>query len=301
MGGLWKYMPITWFTSLVGSLALIGFPFLSGFYSKDSIIEAVHASHLSGSGYALFCVLAGVFVTAFYSFRMYFLVFHGKERFGQSEHHHHGDHEDEEPSDDHHHGLAPGQKPHESPWVVTLPLVLLAVPSVAIGFFTIDPMLFGDWFKGVIHINGEAHPAMQELAHEFHGPISMALHGFTTVPFFLAMGGVVVAWFFYLVRPDIPAAIQRTFKPIHSVLENKYFFDKFNEVFFAGGSRLIGTGLWKVGDVGLIDGVAVNGSARLVGWISKLSSLLQTGHIYQYAFAMIIGVFILLTFWFDRG
>lgn len=301
MGGLWKYMPITWITSLVGSLALIGFPFLSGFYSKDSIIEAVHTSHLPGAGYALFCVMSGVFVTAFYSFRMYFLVFHGKERFGQSDHHHHGDHKDEEPSDDHHHGLAPGQKPHESPWVVTVPLILLAIPSVIIGFLTIDPMLFGDWFKGVIHINSEAHPAMEELAHEFHGAIAMAIHGFTTVPFFLAMSGVVIAWFFYLVRPDIPAAIQKLFSPIYSLLENKYFFDKFNEVFFAGGSKLIGTGLWKAGDVGIIDGVAVNGSARLVGWIAQLSRLVQTGHIYQYAFAMIIGVFILLTYWFNRG
>lgn len=301
MGGLWRYMPVTWFTSLVGSLALIGFPFLSGFYSKDSIIEAVHGSHLAGSGYALFCVMAGVFVTAFYSFRMYFLVFHGKERFGQSHHDHHGDHDDEEPSDDHHHGLAPGQKPHESPWVVTVPLVLLAIPSVAIGFLTIEPMLFGEWFKGVIHINAEIHPAMEELAHEFHGAVGMALHGFTSLPFFLAMGGVGVAWFFYMVRPDIPAAIQRVCHPIYVLLDNKYFFDRFNEIFFAGGSRLLGKGLWKAGDQGLIDGVAINGSAKLVGWIAQLSRLFQTGHIYQYAFSMIIGVFFLLTFWLNRG
>ena len=301
MGGLWKYMPITWFTSLVGSLALIGFPFLSGFYSKDSIIEAVHASHIPGSGYALFCVMAGVFVTAFYSFRMYFLVFHGKERFGHEAHDHHGDLEDEEPSDDHHHGLAPGQKPHESPWVVTVPLVLLAIPSVIIGFMTIEPMLFGQWFKGVIHFNAEAHPAMEELAHEFHGAVAMATHGFTSLPFFLAMGGVVVAWFFYLVRPDIPAAIQRIFSPIYVLLDNKYFFDRFNEIFFAGGSRLIGKGLWKGGDQGLIDGVAINGSAKLVVWIAQLSRQFQTGHIYQYAFSMIIGVFIFLTYWLNRA
>jgi NADH-quinone oxidoreductase subunit L len=301
MGGLWKYMPITWLTSLVGSLALIGFPFLSGFYSKDSIIEAVHASHLAGSGYALFCVMAGVFVTAFYSFRMYFLVFHGKERFGQGHHDHHGDHDDEEPSEDHHHGLAPGQKPHESPWVVTVPLVLLAIPSVAIGFLTIEPMLFGDWFKGVIHINAEAHPAMEELAHEFHGAVAMAIHGLTSLPFALAMGGVVVAWFFYMIRPDIPAAIQRVFHPVYVLLDNKYFFDRFNEIFFAGGSRLLGKGLWKGGDQGLIDGVAIHGSAKLVVWVSQLSRLFQTGHIYQYAFSMIIGVFILLTYWLNRG
>ena len=301
MGGLWRYMPVTWLTSLVGSLALIGFPFLSGFYSKDSIIEAVHASHIPGSGYALACVMAGVFVTAFYSFRMYFLVFHGKERFGHDHHDHHGDHDDEEPSDDHHHGLAPGQKPHESPWVVTVPLVLLAIPSVAIGFMTIEPMLFGGWFEKVIHIDHTAHPALEELAHEFHGASAMALHGFTTLPFVLAMSGVAVAWFFYMVRPDIPAAIQKAFFPIYSLLDNKYFFDRFNEIFFAGGARLLGKGLWKAGDQGLIDGVAINGSARLVGWIAQLSKLFQTGHIYQYAFSMIIGVFIFLTYWFNRG
>jgi NADH-quinone oxidoreductase subunit L len=215
MGGLWKYMPITWVTSLLGSLALIGFPFFSGFYSKDSIIEAVHASTIPGAGYALFCVLLGVFVTAFYSFRMYFLVFHGKERFGQAhhgndEHHadahadeHHGD--DDHGHDEHHHGLAPGQKPHESPWVVTLPLVLLAIPSVLIGFFTIEPMLFGEWFKGVIFV-GDNHVGLKELEAAFHGPVAMALHGLQTAPFWLAMGGVALAWLFYMVKPGIPAA-----------------------------------------------------------------------------------------------
>ena len=305
MGGLRKYMPITWITSLLGSLALIGFPFFSGFYSKDSIIEAVHASTIAGSGYAMFCVLLGVFVTAFYSFRMYFLVFHGEERFGKAHDHHdhhdhHGDHDDEEPSADHHHGLAPGQKPHESPWVVTLPLVLLAIPSVVIGFFTIDPMLFGEWFKGVIFV-GDNHVGLKELAASFHGPVAMAVHGLQTAPFWLAMGGVALAWFFYMKRPDIPAAIQRTFSPIHALLENKYFFDRFNEIVFAGGARVLGKGLWKAGDQGLIDGVAVNGSAKLVGWVSQMTRLFQTGHLYQYAFMMIIGVFILLTYWFNRG
>ncbi|MDI3489338.1 MAG: NADH-quinone oxidoreductase subunit L [Thauera propionica] len=310
MGGLWKYMPITWVTSLLGSLALIGFPFFSGFYSKDSIIEAVHASTIPGAGYALFCVLLGVFVTAFYSFRMYFLVFHGKERFGQAhhghdEHHadahadeHHGD--DDHGHDEHHHGLAPGQKPHESPWVVTLPLVLLAIPSVLIGFFTIEPMLFGEWFKGVIFV-GDNHVGLKELEAAFHGPVAMALHGLQTAPFWLAMGGVALAWLFYMVKPGIPAAIQRTFKPIHSLLENKYYFDRFNEIVFAGGARALGRGLWKAGDQTLIDGVAVNGTARLVGWVAQMSRLFQTGHLYQYAFMMIIGVFILLTFWFNRG
>ncbi len=300
MGGLRKYMPVTWITSLLGSLALIGFPFFAGFYSKDSIIEAVHASTIPGAGYALFCVLFGVFITAFYSFRMYFLVFHGKERFGQAQHDHHGDHDDEEPTADHHHGLAPGQKPHESPWVVTLPLVLLAIPSVLIGFFTIEPMLFGEWFKDVIFV-GDNHVGLKELAESFHGPAAMALHGLQTAPFWLAAGGVALAWFFYLVKPEIPAAIKRTFKPLHALLENKYYFDRFNEIFFAGGSRLLGKGLWKAGDQGLIDGVAVNGTARLIGWIAQISRLFQTGHLYQYAFTMIIGVFILLTFWFNRG
>ena len=307
MGGLWKYMPITWFTSLVGSLALIGFPLFSGFYSKDTIIEAVALSHIPGAGYAYFCVIVGVFVTAFYSFRMYFLVFHGEERFGrvaesheghsadQDSHDHHGDEEH-----DSHHGLSPGQKPHESSWVVTLPLILLAIPSVFVGYITIDPMLFGDFFKGVIYFS-EHHHVMAELADEFHGAMAMALHGFTSLPFFLAMGGVVLAWFFYMVAPSIPAALMRSFKPIHTLLENKYYFDKFNEVIFAGGARLLGRGLWKFGDQALIDGMIVNGSAKTVGLIAQLSKLFQSGHVYQYAFSMIIGVFILLTFWFNRG
>ena len=306
MGGLWKHMPITWITSLLGSLALIGFPFFAGFYSKDSIIEAVHASTIPGAGYALVCVLLGVFVTAFYSFRMYFLVFHGKERFGHADGSEHGashadaHEEDAHEEDDHHHGLAPGQKPHESPWVVTLPLVLLAIPSVVIGFITIEPMLFGDWFKDVIFV-GDNHVGLKELEASFHGAVGMAIHGLQTAPFWLAMSGVVLAWFFYLVRPGIPGAIQRTFKPIHSLLVNKYFFDRFNEIVFSGGARLLGRGLWKLGDQGLIDGIAVNGTARLVAWVAQMSRLFQTGHLYQYAFTMIIGVFVLLTFWFNRG
>ncbi|MBS0545126.1 MAG: NADH-quinone oxidoreductase subunit L [Proteobacteria bacterium] len=300
MGGLRKYMPITWITSLLGSLALIGFPFFSGFYSKDSIIEAVHGSHIPGAGYALVCVMLGVFITAFYSFRMYFLVFHGEERFGKAHHDHHGDHDDEEPSEDHHHGLAPGQTPHESPLVVTLPLLLLAIPSVVIGFITIEPMLFGEWFKGVIFV-GENHAGLKELAEHFHGPVAMALHGLQTAPFWLAISGVALAWFFYMVKPGIPAAIQRTFKPLYVLLDNKYYFDRFNEIFLAGGSRLLGRGLWKIGDQGVIDGLAVNGTAKLVGWVAQITRLFQTGHLYQYAFVMIIGVFVLLTFWFNRG
>ena len=316
MGGLRKYMPVTWITSLIGSLALIGTPFFAGFYSKDSIIEAVKNSHIAGSGFAYAAVMIGVFVTAFYSFRMYFLVFHGEERFGKAHHDHGhdahakhakhddhdadehlGDHDDEEVSADHHHGLAPGQKPHETPWVVTLPLALLAIPSIVIGYLTIEPMLFGDFFKGVIFVNAEAHPVMEELAHEFHGATAMALHAVTTPVFWLALAGVVVAWYFYLVRPAIPAAIKNAAGPIYTLLDNKYYFDKFNEVVFAGGARLLGRGLWKGGDAGLIDGAIVGGSVRLVGWIAATVRLFQSGHIYHYAFTMIFGVCALLSFW----
>ena len=292
MGGLRKYMKITWITSLIGSLALIGTPFLSGFYSKDSIIEAAKLSHIPGSGFAYFAVLAGVFVTAFYSFRMYFLVFHGKERWMEKKHHHddhaHDDH-------DHHHGLGPNDVPHEQAWVVTLPLVLLAIPSLAIGFIAIEPMLFKDFFNGVIFIDSTAHPVMHELAEDFHGAVAMGLHSFTSLPFILAASGVALSWLFYMKRPDIPAAIQAKCGLIMYVLENKYGFDRFNEKVFAGGSRLIGSKLWQIGDVQLIDGVMVNGTANLIGRISKVIRGLQSGLIYHYAFAMIIGVFLLLT------
>ena len=218
---------------------------------------------------------------------MYFLVFHGNERYDQLPHdEHHGVH------DDHGHHA---DSPHESPWVVTLPLVMLAIPSVVIGFFTISPMLFDEWFGSSIIIDVTKHPAMEELAHEFQGPLAMALHGIASLPFVLAMSGVALAWFFYLKRPDIPLAIQQRFMPIYTLLDNKYYFDKFNDFVFAGGARLIGKGLWKGGDQILIDGVMVNGSARIVGWFAQIVRLFQTGHIYQYAFSMIIGVFSLLT------
>ncbi len=294
MGGLRKYMPITWLTSLLGSLALIGTPFFSGFYSKDSIIEAVQASHLAGAGFAQFAVLAGVFVTAFYSFRMYFLVFHGEERFGKTHHHdHHDDAHDDH--DAHHHGLAPGQKPHESPLVVWLPLVLLAVPSVIIGFLTIEPMLFGNFFQGVIIID-EAHHAMEELKHEFHGPVAMAVHALSTLPFWLALAGVATSYYFYMVKPAIPAAIKKNAGAIYTLLDNKYYMDRFNEIVFSGGARLLGGGLWNVGDKGLIDGLVVNGSAKLIDLFSKGVRLLQTGYLYHYAFVMILGVLGFLTY-----
>lgn len=294
MGGLKKYMPITWITSLIGSLALIGTPFFSGFYSKDSIIEAVGLSHLAGSGFAYFCVVAGVFVTAFYSFRMYFLVFHGEERFGKAHHDHHGDHADEEVSTDHHHGLAPGQKPHETSWVVTLPLILLAIPSVLIGFITIEPMLYGGYFGDAIFIS-EHHPALHEMHEEFHGALGMVLHGLITLPFWLALGGVLTAWYFYMKRPDIPAAIKKQFQAIYTLLDEKYYFDRFNDWFFAGGARGASRTLWKFGDVKLIDGFFVNGSAKVVGMFSCVMRGLQTGYVYHYAFWMILGVSLLLT------
>ncbi|WP_157264576.1 NADH-quinone oxidoreductase subunit L [Azohydromonas aeria] len=293
MGGLRKYMPITWITSLLGSLALIGTPLFSGFYSKDSIIEAVHASNLPGAGFAYFAVMAGVFVTAFYSFRMYFLVFHGKERFGQ---HHHGDHHsDEEPDHDHHHGLAPGEKPHESPLVVTLPLILLAIPSVIIGYITIEPLLFGDFFKDAVFVNTTLHPAMAELRENFHGAMAMAAHGLQTVVFWLALAGVVTAYVFYMVAPAIPAAIKRAVGPIYKILDNKYYMDAFNEHVLAAGARLLGKGLWKGGDQGIIDGAVINGSAKAVGGLAGVVRLVQTGYLYWYALVMILGVFGLMT------
>ncbi|OWY39117.1 NADH-quinone oxidoreductase subunit L [Xenophilus sp. AP218F] len=295
MGGLRKYMPITWITSLLGSLALIGTPFFAGFYSKDSIILAVEASNLPASGFATFAVLAGVFVTAFYSFRMYFLVFHGKERWMEKkdEHHDHG-HDDH----DHHHGLGPNDKPHESPWVVTLPLVLLAIPSVLIGYFAVSPLLAGDFFKNVIFTNLEAHPGLEAAAHHAHDAMAMGLHAFATLPFWLAFAGVATAWFFYMKAPHIPAAIKQKFSLVNNILENKYYLDEIYFAVFAKGSRALGTFFWKVGDMLLIDGLLVNGTAKLVGSFSATIRRLQTGFIYSYATAMIIGVLGLMTLWF---
>ncbi len=292
MGGLRKYMPITWITALLGSLALIGTPLFAGFYSKDSIIEAVHFSNLPGAGFAYFAVLAGVFVTAFYSFRMYFLVFHGKERFDQNPDAHHGD--------PHGHGH-PDAHPHESPWVVTVPLVLLAIPSVLIGFITIGPMLFGDFFKDAIFVDAAAHPAMAELASIFHGPMAMATHALTTAPFWLALAGVVAAYYMYMVNPALPAAIKRNLMPVYTLLENKYYMDWFNENVLARATRGLGTALWKGGDQGLIDGVLVNGSWKVVGWMASIVRRLQSGFLYHYALSMILGVFVLMTYFVWRS
>ncbi len=286
MGGLRKYMPITWITSLLGSLALIGTPLFSGFYSKDSIIEAVMESHLPGAGFAKFAVLAGVFVTAFYSFRMYFLVFHGKARFDRNPDAHHGEHGHHE---DHH-------APHESPWVVTLPLVLLAIPSVFIGYIAIEPMLYGEFFKDAIFVNADVHSAMRELGEKFHGPWQMAIHSLTTMPLWLALSGVALSYVFYMVKPEWPTAIKKTFMPVFNLLENKYYLDWINENILARGARALGTGLWKVGDQAIIDGGLVNGSWKLIGKISDVVRKAQTGFLYHYALVMILGIFVLMTY-----
>jgi NADH-quinone oxidoreductase subunit L len=292
MGGVRKYMPITWITSLIGSLALIGTPFFAGFYSKDSIIEAVHLSHLPGAGFAYFAVMAGVFVTAFYSFRMYFLVFHGKERFDQIPPHEHDVAEEPDP----HHHQEEHHTPHESPWVVTAPLILLAIPSVVIGYLAIQGMLYGDFFKDAIFINAEHHPALEEMTKEFHGPLAMALHGFTSPVFWLALSGVVLSWYMYMKNPALPAAIQKRFQPVYTLLENKYYMDWINENIIARAARGLGRGLWKGGDQGVIEGVFVNGSARLVGKFAGVVRWVQSGYIYHYAFAMLVGVVVLMTY-----
>ena len=289
MGGVRKYMPITWITSLIGTLALIGTPFFSGFYSKDSIIEVVHFSNLPGSGFAYFAVLAGVFVTSFYSFRLYFLVFHGQERYDQNPDAHHDDHQ----GHDDHHGDG---KPHETPWVVTVPLVLLAIPSVFIGFFTIDEMLFGAFLQDAITVNSAAHPGLAEFAKIFHGPVAMVSHALYTPPLYLALAGALAAWYMYLINPAVPAAIGRALRPLIVVMENKYYLDWFNENVLARGARALGTVFWKVGDRGVIEGGVVNASWKLVGAVSSWVRRAQTGYLYHYALMMIIGVFLFMTY-----
>ncbi|MDO5102243.1 MAG: NADH-quinone oxidoreductase subunit L [Lautropia sp.] len=289
MGGLRKYMPITWITSLLGSLALVGTPFFSGFYSKESIIEAVRFANVPGAGLVYYALLAGVFITAFYSFRMYFLVFHGKPRFDQAHAHGHDDH-------GHHGEHGHAHVPHESPAVVTVPLLLLAIPSVVIGALAAGPMITGEYFKGVITVF-DSHPAMATLAEHWHGWVAMGLHGFMTVPFWLMVAGIATAWYFYLVNPAIPARIRQVAGGLYTVLENKYYLDRFNEWFFAGGARKLGTGLWRKGDQMLIDGLVVNGSAKAVGVFARIMRYLQTGLVNQYAIAMIVGLAFLLL-WF---
>ncbi len=309
MGGLRKYMPITYLTVLIGALANAGLPPFAGFFSKDSIIEAVHLSTTPGAGFAYLLILAGVFVGGFYSFRLVFFAFHGKERFreaaphGHEAHVHdthdeHGAAHDAHSHDDHgHHGPV---EPKESPWVVTVPLILLAIPSVVAGWAMVGPALFGGWFGGSIFIAPE-HPAIARMAADFHGALGMITHGLMTPPFWLALGGAATAWYLYILRPELPAVIKSKSGVLARILEEKYGFDRFNDWFFAGGARLLGRGLWKGGDQGLIDGLAVNGSARVVGWVASIVRLFQSGYIYQYAFSMIIGVFVLLTLWMNRA
>ncbi|MDO8693137.1 MAG: NADH-quinone oxidoreductase subunit L [Sheuella sp.] len=299
MGGLRKYMPITWITFLIGTLALVGTPFFSGFYSKEHIIEAAGAANVWGSTFAYYSTLIGVLVTSLYSFRVYFLVFHGKERFpvgtdhAHAAAHAHDDHsKDAHGHDDHGHH---GGTPHESPWVVTLPLVLLAIPSAVIGAIAVDPLLFGGYFKNTIVILAK-HPAMADLQSHWHGWLAYALHAFTSVAFWLVVAGAVITWYCYLINPKVPAAIKSKLSGLNYVLENKYFFDCLYEQVFARGSRLLGKGLWQLGDRGLIDGLLVNGSAKLVGSIAAVTRKLQTGYIYHYAFAMIIGLIAAITY-----
>ena len=277
MGGLHKYMPITWITALIGSLALIGFPGFSGFFSKDAIIVAVGHSDLPGSGFAYLCVLVGVFVTALYSFRMYFLVFHGKERMDEHTREH----------------------LHETPWVVTVPLVLLAIPSVVIGWPYVESALFGGHFGNAIFVLTPEHDVLGEMQKEFHGAGAMVTHGLLAAPFWLAMGGVLTAAVLYLWMPELPGMIANRLKLLYQALDAKYGFDRFNEIVFAGGARGLGSFLWRVGDEVLIDGLVINGSARAIGWFSGVVRHVQTGLLYHYAFAIIIGLVVLIT-WIVR-
>ncbi|MCG2634133.1 MAG: NADH-quinone oxidoreductase subunit L [Gammaproteobacteria bacterium] len=267
MGGIGRYMPITYLTALVGSLALVGFPGFAGFFSKDAIIEAVKVSHLPGAGLAYWAVLSGVLVTALYSFRMFFMVFHGKPRMDEQTRSH----------------------LHETPLVVTVPLLLLAIPSVVIGWIAIEPMLFSGFFGQSIHVDHH-HDVLAHLADHFHGAQAFALHGFTQPPFWLMLTGIVAAWVLFLKKPEWAAALKSRLSPVHQLLDNKYYLDDFNALVFAGGLRGMGRTLWQLGDRVLIDGLLVNGSARLVGWSARVVRHLQTGYLYHYAFVMIIGL-----------
>ncbi|AGG88616.1 NADH-quinone oxidoreductase subunit L [Rhodanobacter denitrificans] len=292
MGGLRKYMPITWITMWIGSLALVAVPFTSGFYSKDAIIEAVGLSHRWGAHYAYFCVMAGVLVTGLYTFRQMYLTFHGKERFTVVEPHGHGHHDGH---DDHGHH-EPGvlvHAPKESPWVVTLPLVLLAIPSLLVGFFTVGPTLFGRWFGGAIHVE-EANDVLAELGHEFHGAAVMALHGFTQLPFLLVLVAFATTTYIYLFNPALAGRIKSALKPLWTVLDRKYWVDDVYFALFARGGVLLGRGFWKASETAVIDGAMVNGSVNLVHRVAATMRRLQSGYLYHYAFAMILGLILLL-------
>jgi NADH-quinone oxidoreductase subunit L len=272
MGGLKKYMPITYWTCLVGSLALIGFPGTAGFFSKDALIDAVHLSHRWGSTYAYICVLTGVFVTALYTFRMFFMTFHGAPRM---------DHHTEEHL-------------HESPWVVTVPLILLAIPSAVIGWFTVEPLLFQGYFGGAIHVL-PANDVLARVGEEFHGsPVEFMWAAFDALPVWFAALGALTAWWFFLKRPDLADAAQRRFKWLHTILVDKYGFDWFNEHVIVPAAQMLGGGLWRFGDQLVIDDGLVNGSARTVGWLGSVMRYAQSGYLYHYAFAMILGLVAIL-------
>jgi NADH-quinone oxidoreductase subunit L len=273
MGGLKKYMPITYWTMFMAALASSGVPGFSGFFSKDAIIEAVHFADIPGSGFAYFCVLTTVFITALYTFRLVFMTFHGKPRM---------DHHTEEHL-------------HESPWVVTLPLIILAIPTVCAGWL-IGPMLFGGYFGEAIHFSPQ-HGAVAQMAAQFHGVVGMMTHSLSTAPFWLSIGGIFTAWYLYMVRTDLPAKIKQAAGPLFTLLDRKYFIDEFYSWLFAGGARALGAGLWKIGDVKVIDGFVVNGAARVVGLTAVLVRRFQSGYIYHYAFTMIVGVFVLISLW----
>jgi NADH-quinone oxidoreductase subunit L len=285
MGGLRKYMPITWLTAWIGTLALVGFPFFAGFYSKDMIIEAVAESHRWGSGFAYFAVVAGVLITAIYSFRLLYLTFHGKERFEVV--HGGGDH------------LPPGKLAHapkESPLVVTIPLILLAIPSIFIGWMTVEPVLFGGWLEDSIFVL-DKNNVIAELGEHFHGATAMAMHSVQTLPFWLMITGLVISTIIYLFRPSIADAVRNRMPLLHRVLYNKYYFDEFYQKVFINGSVSLGKNLWHKVDVGVIDNGIVNGSGRVVEWVAARVRRWQTGFLYDYAFAMIIGLIGVLAVW----
>ena len=292
MGGLRKYMPVTYWTAVVGALALCGVPPFAGFFSKDAIIEATALSSVPGHAYAQFAVTIGVFITAFYTFRMLFLAFHGEERFRHAEAHAAG--APEEPGHDPTHGH--DGDPHESPWVVTVPLVLLAIPSLYSGWAYVDPVLFGSYFGESIAI-AQQHTGLYTMTEEWHGPWAFVVHGVATLPFWLALAGIASAWFLYIRRSDLPAKISDRAGALYRLLVNNYYIDRFNDWFFAGGFRRVGTLFSDVGDRSVIDGFFVNGSARLVGATSALVRQLQSGFVYQYAFAMVLGIVVFLFWW----
>ncbi|OOG46983.1 NADH-quinone oxidoreductase subunit L [Rhodanobacter sp. C01] len=302
MGGLRKYMPITWITMWIGSLALCGVPFFSGFYSKDAIIEAVGESHRWGSHYAYFCVMAGALVTSLYTFRQMYLTFHGKERFTVVAHHghaHHDAHDDHHDDHGHHEPGVLEHAPKESPWVVTLPLVLLAIPSLLVGFFTVGPMLFGGWFGSAIHVD-EANNVLGELGQKFHGSLSMALHGFSLIgPFGLVLLAFVIQTYIYLFNPSMADKIKSALKPLWTVLDRKYWVDDVYFAVFARGGLKLGRLFWKAGDTAVIDDTMVNGSVSLIHRVAAMTRRLQSGYLYHYAFAMILGLILLLGgYWF---